>query len=309
MSPQAWGALAGGIVVLYTAAGGQLSVVRTDAVQWAVLCAGLAGAAVWVWAANRGGAEVVGAARTAVPGLLNAQFGARELIAMALPVWGAFFLGPDLVSRNFVARDGTTAARAAVWGAVALVGVSVVVTWLGIHAGAVLGETGTGNPLFGLAFARTSGWMRVVGLLLGLGLLSALLSSADTCLMNAAAILCQDMLGIRRVGAVRVAVVALGTAAIGLTQGGKGIIEMLLAAYAVYTPGVAMPLAVAIWAHGRRRTNLWLWGTAVVAGGGCGLAAALGWGPAWLSAAGMGLSLAFAVGSLRKGGKRDRPEY
>lgn len=290
MPPQAWAAMAGGVVALYTIGGGQLSVVRTDAVQWAVLCAGLAGAAIWVWMAGREG----GTAGTA-SGLLNAQFGARDLLVMALPVWGAFFLGPDIVSRNFVARDGKTATRAAIIGAVALVCVSVVVTWLGIAAASVLGEGGADNPLFGLVFAPTSGWPRLVGLFLGLGLLSALLSSADTCLMNAAAILCQDVLEIRRIAAVRVAVIVLGVAAIGLAQGGKGIIEMLLAAYAVYTPGVAMPLAVAIWVHGRRRIRLCIWGAAVVVGGTCGLAAALGWASVWLSSVGMLLSFALSL--------------
>ncbi len=288
--PTVWAAMAGGVVALYTIGGGQLSVVRTDAVQWPVLCAGLAGAAIWVWLAGKGG-ETAGTA----PGLLNAQFGTRDLLVMALPVWGAFFLGPDIVSRNFVARDGKTAARAAFFGAVALVGVSVMVTWLGIASASVLGEGGADNPLFGLVFAPTRGWPRLVGLLLGLGLLSALLSSADTCLMNAAAILCQDVLGIRRIAAIRLAVIVLGAAAIGLVQGGKGIIEMLLAAYSVYTPGVVMPLAVAIWAHGRRRIRLGIWGAAVLVGCICGLVAALGWVPSWLSAVGLLLSFALSL--------------
>lgn len=293
VTPQMWAALAGGVVVLYTIGGGQLSVVRTDAVQWAILCAGLVGAAIWVWMAGRGG-ETAGTS----PGLLNDQFGARDLLVMALPVWGAFFLGPDIVSRNFVARDGKTAARAAIFGALALVSVSVLVTWLGIASSSVLGEGGADNPLFGLVFAPTHGWPRLVGLLLGLGLLSALLSSADTCLMNASAILCQDVLGIRRVAAVRIAVLTLGVAAIALAQVGKGIIEMLLAAYAVYTPGVAMPLAVAIWAHARRRINLPLWSLAVLLGSLLGLLSALNLAPSYLSPLAMLLSLTLALLSL-----------
>ena len=203
-----------------------------------------------------------------------------------LTVGGAYFLGPDIASRAFVARDGMTARRAAFAAAPALLVFGAAVALSGMWATA--NAPGTGNPILRIAALLP----RALRACLATGLVCAVLSSIDTCLVNAAAITAGDLLGLRSVRATRMAVVAVGVASTAMALCGGDIIGVLLKAYSVYTPGVVPPLAVAIVA-GRVDRRLWL--AAVAAGGVCGLAGTLfpAWG--WLSAAGMALSSAMAL--------------
>lgn len=181
------------------------------------------------------------------------------------------------------------------WASPALLAFAVGVVLAGMWAGA--NAPGPGNPLHRLASLLPWGlrWC------LSAGLVAALLSSADTCLVNAGAIAANDLLGRGSVGAARAAVAAVGAAATALAIAGGDIIGILLKAYSVYTPGVVCPLAVAIVAGGVRRTGPWL--AAVAAGGACGLAGTLWPRLAWLPAAGMGLSLLLALAATGGKGK------
>ena len=292
------------VVVLYSILGGQLSVVRTDALQFAVLAAGFAAAAVWIFG---GFADDPAAAASAAPlsfAPLNERFGAADLATTFLAVGGAYFLGPDVISRNLVARDANVARRAVAAGSVAVALFGVLVVALAMRTAAVApnapGESL--NPLFRLA----SGTLPLpLAALLSVGLLSALLSSADTCLVNAAAILGSDLLGSRRVGTIRLLVAAIGAAATFLAMRGGDVIGILTTAYSVYTPGIVAPLAVAIVARGKFDVKRPAWYAGVCLGGLCGLVPALlstagTAAPAWLPNAGIALSLAFALASLER---------
>lgn len=277
-------------VTLYTLLGGQRAVVRSDAIQMAVLAAGFGGLFAWVFGGRCGGAGVPwGEVRP-----VSVAFGWRDAMLLVPAVAGAYFLGPDIASRSLLARDGQAARRAVLWAAPALLAFAVGVVLAGMWAGA--NAPGAGNPLYRLAERLPWGlrWC------LSAGLVAALLSSADTCLVNAGSIAAHDLLGHRSVGAARAAVALVGAAATGLALAGGDIIGILLKAYSVYTPGVVCPLAVAIVAGRIRRTGPWL--AAVAAGGACGLAGTLWPRMAWLSAAGMGLSLLLALAAVLSGG-------
>ena len=261
----AWPVLAAaGAVVLYTLAGGQRAVVRSDAVQLAVLAAGFGGLFAWVFGGRCGGEAVP---REAVR-LLSGEFGWREAAVSVLTVGGAYFLGPDIASRSLLARDGRTARRAVLWAAPALAAFAVGITLAGMWAAANV--PGEGNPV-----------LRIAGL------------------VNAGAIAAYDLAGREGTGAARAAVAAVGAAATGLALAGGDIIGILLKAYSVYVPGVVCPLAVAIVAGRVRRTRTWLAG--VAAGGACGLAGACGAGGDWLPVAGMGISLVLALAAVGRG--------
>ena len=296
---------ASAVVTVYTLLGGQLSVVRTDALQFAVLAVGFAAAAVWLFGGFSGAEAAAGAPAPEGFALLNAEFGAADLAATLLTVGGAYFLGPDVISRNLVAKDAGTARRAVAAGAaaVALFGVVVVSLgmWAAAHAPNAPGESV--NPLFRLA----SGTLPLpIAALLSVGLLSALLSSADTCLVNSAAIFGSDILGTRRVAAIRLLVAAIGAAATFLALRGGDVIGILTTAYSVYTPGIVAPLAVAVVAHGKFDVAKPAWYAGVCLGGLCGLVPALlstVWkipSPSWIPNAGIAVSLAFALASLKR---------
>lgn len=297
-----WIALAGGgktlpvavcaaTVVGYTFVGGQRAVVRTDGPQLFVLAAGFAGLFLWIFSGRCGGTPVPADAVR----LVSADFGPRAVVLSLLSVGGAYFLGPDIASRALLARDGKTARRAALAAAPALAAFGALVALSGMWAAANV--PGPGNPVLRIALRLPA------GLKIGLaaGLFCAVLSSLDTCLVNAAAIAAGDLAGVRSVRATRWAVLAVGAAATALALAGSDIIGMMLSAYSVYTPGVVPPLAVAIIA-GRAQPRLWL--AAVAAGGACGLAGAFV--PRWetLGAFGMAVSSALALLSVRAAGAR-----
>ncbi len=276
-------------VALYTLAGGQRAVVRTDAPQMLLLAAGFGGLFLWVFSGRCGGTPVP----TDSVRLLSPDFGPRELALSLLTVGGAYFLGPDIASRSLVARDGRAARRAVLAAAPALLAFGAAVALAGMWAST--NAPGPGNPILRIG-ALLPGALRWC---LAAGLFCAVLSSADTCLVNAAAIVAGDLFGARSVRATRLAIAAVAVAATALALVGGDIIGILLKAYSVYTPGVVCPLAVSILAPGRVDRRLWL--AAVALGGLCGLAGAIVPRLDVLPAVGMALSLALSLAGLRPG--------
>ncbi len=310
------------IVIVYTLLGGQLSVVRTDALQFGILTLGFFAVAIYLFGgfsgteiaaivngtaaiANGTVAPSTGLATFSNFSLLNEKFGFADLAMMLFTIGGAYFLGPDVISRNLVAKDSTSARKAVVAGSFAILVFSVVIVLLGMWA-ATYAPNAAGssvNPLFRLA----SGVLPLpLAALLSVGLLSALLSSADTCLINSAAIFGSDILNTRRISVVRLLVVAIGIIATYLALQGKDIIGLLTMAYSVYTPGIVAPLAVAIIAHKKFSIKKSLWYAGVVVGGLFGLIPAILAStakiatPAYLPHIGIAISLAFAIASLKR---------
>ena len=310
------------IVIVYTLLGGQLSVVRTDALQFGILTLGFFATAIYLFGgfsgaesaaianetaaiANGTAAHSAGLATFGDFSLLNEKFSFADLALMLFTVGGAYFLGPDVISRNLVAKDSTSARKAVVIGSFAILVFSVVIVLLGMWAATYApNAAGTSvNPLFRLA----SGVLPLpLAALLSVGLLSALLSSADTCLINSAAIFGSDILNTRRISVVRISVVVIGIIATYLALQGKDIIGLLTMAYSVYTPGIVAPLAVAIIAHKRFKVKKTLWYAGVIIGGLFGLIPAILastakiQSPAYLPLVGIAISLAFALASLKK---------
>ena len=152
---------------------------------------------------------------------------------------------------------------------------------------------------------------KALAVLLIFGLLSAILSSTDTCIINASTIFVKDIMRKESVKGVRITVIVIGVIALLLAVLGQGdILSLLTGAYSIYTPGVIFPLTIAIFAYKKKGINLPLWITAVAAGGVFGLVgtyfgtalSALGV-PAVLmnnlSLIGMGLSLLLSLLSVK----------
>ena len=312
------------IVIVYTLLGGQLSVVRTDALQFGILTLGFFAAAVYLFGGFSGVEPAIAKGTTAIANetaassaglatfgnfnFLNEKFGVADLAMMLFTIGGAYFLGPDVISRNLVAKDSTSARKAVVAGSFAILVFSVIIVLLGMWAATYVPGTANAsgavmNPLFRL----TSSVLPLpLAALLSIGLLSALLSSADTCLINSAAIFGSDILNTRRISAVRLLVVAIGIIATFLALQGKDIIGLLTMAYSVYTPGIVAPLAVSIIAHKKFNVKKSLWYAGVVVGGLFGLVPAILAAtakiatPAYMPHIGIAISLVFALASLKR---------
>ena len=292
------------IVIAYTMTGGQMSVVRTDGLQLVIILAGIALCAGYLYAIQGGNTG------EAVQGieLLNDSYGPEKLFMQLFVIGGVYFLGPDILSRNFISKDGRTARRSALIAGIILLVFALLITMTGmwLKFNTTAGElAGRSALLYAVSLLP-----KPIAVILVFGLLSAILSSTDTCIINAASIFAKDIVRKDSVALVRAAVLGIGLLALALALCGRGdILGLLTGAYSVYTPGVIFPLTVAILAYNRREIRKGLWLAAVATGGMFGLAGtyfsapllALGI-PAtamqYLTLAGMGLSLLLSLLSL-----------
>ncbi len=250
------------IVIAYTAIGGQMSVVKTDKVQLFIILIGVAICMGYLYITKgENNATILQNVE-----LLNDQYKASNLFTQFFVIGGVYFLGPDIMSRNFIAKDGKSAKSAAWIAGVVLFAFSVVITLIGMW----LRYNVTPEEMNGLGplMYAVSIMPKWAAILLIFGLLSAILSSTDTCIINASTIFVKDILKKESVAGVRITVIVIGLISLTLALFGQGdIMSLLSGAYSIYTPGVIFPLMVAIFAYKKRRLNLGVWIAAVVAGG------------------------------------------
>lgn len=250
------------IVIAYTAIGGQMSVVKTDKVQLIIILVGVTVCMGYLYLTRgENNAEVIRNVE-----LLNDNYKVSNLFTQFFVIGGVYFLGPDIMSRNFIAKDGKSAKIAAWTAGIALLVFSVIITFIGmwIRYNVTPEEMGDMGALM-YAVSIMPKWAAI---LLIFGLLSAILSSTDTCIINASTIFVKDILKKESVNGVRITVIVIGLTAMLLAVLGQGdIMSLLTGAYSIYTPGVIFPLMVAIFAYQRRGIHTGIWIAAVTAGG------------------------------------------
>lgn len=279
---------AGAAVTLYTMIGGQRAVVRTDRIHALFIFLGIAAAFAYC-AFSADGAAGTGALQAddaLFPGDAFSRFFSGvtpvSLLYLVFIVGGTYFLGPDIISRNLISRDEKTARRAALISAAVLFVYAFLVVETSAFGARVLNaadalsaadasESGNAqNPLVALI----TGFLPLpLAIILAVALISALISSADTCLVNAATIFEYNVLGRKRVSEIRFLILLMGVAAILLGLGGRGIMSLLVGAYSIYSPGVVLPLTIGILCHEKRRVRPRLMFVAILLGSVCGLVA------------------------------------
>jgi SSS family solute:Na+ symporter len=256
-------AITAAVFILYTFWGGQLSVLRTDAWQLGLFVAAL-GATLALVAAALPGDGMRGAlppGHLAFP--VSEGFGWYELLVFYPVIVGMpYLVGPDIYSRVLCARDEGTARRAALLAASGVIPLSLLLAFLGvmIHAQApgLAPESALPTAVVELAPQGLRGLVVV-------GLLGALMSSADTTLISASTILALNVvspllgrgraagggadagLQARDLRLTRAFVVLVGLAAWAIAAFQGGIISSLLLAYTVFVGGVVLPTLGSFW--------------------------------------------------------------
>ncbi|MFO7535266.1 MAG: hypothetical protein R6X19_06235 [Kiritimatiellia bacterium] len=253
--------LAAALIVFYTLPGGQHAVILTDAVQFTMVASGIVGLLVFLLLHAPGAM-----AQVRLP-LFNEQFKAREFFYHLLIVGGIYVISPNLFSRAFAARDPATARCGALAAAPILALTGVVVAFIGVYA-AASGAVAPGQPVFATLAAAAG---QPGSILLGLAILAAIISSADTTLLVTASIAQQDLLRRESVTGVRawVAGIALAAVLLVLAAPGATLYTLLFAAYNVFAPAV-VPLVFAAFYAPRRLEPAFVW-TGLAIGMGAGL--------------------------------------
>jgi len=176
--------LACSIIVVYTATGGFLAVTYTDWVQIALLFIGVVIVGIPVAIMNGG---TWGAFATQLPtGHFNPiGWGLPTMLALLVSICLSFFVAMDGYTRMFAAKNETVAKRGTLLAALILLPLAIGATWLGLTATLLYpGADSSGDILSQLVIDIFPVGLK--GLML-VGILAALMSTADICILTAAA--------------------------------------------------------------------------------------------------------------------------
>lgn len=242
------------VFVVYTALGGQRSIVKTDAAQLLILLLGLF---IVSWRAfSLVGPEIL--ADTSFP--TSAARNGIDVASLVLVVGSTYMVGPDIYSRLFSAENPKTARRSALAAALVLLPLAFIITGLGISARILFPGIGPEEALPVLMAETLSPTGEGI---VAAALISALMSSADTTLLTATSIFTLDIYKTARPGAsqrrmMRVSrggTVLIGGLALLSALRLPEIIATLLSAYTVFAGGLIVPLVAGFWKERLRLTS------------------------------------------------------
>jgi SSS family solute:Na+ symporter len=262
-------AVAAAFIIVYTLIGGQKSVLRTDLFQFGFLAIAVLATLAFLYI---GRPPAAGSVRI---DLFNARFGPLDLVYYVVVMGGSYFICPMMFSRILSADTPNNARTSSFLSGVGMFAFAFVLVFIGLWVTASGFDPGKLDPLNALAKSEIP---PVLGALLVLGLLAAILSTADTVLITAAGIIENDLIKRASVSGVRFWTVAVGAVAAAIALFQKDVIAALMKTYNGYTAGLVPALFVAlVFARFRggvseRKPNPALFSAAIVAGYAMGLA-------------------------------------
>lgn len=259
----------------YTALGGQNAVMRSDIWQFMILMCAIC-LILFFCLSLPEGREALAAAPLA---LLNQEFPPQKLIYYLLVLGGSFVVGPMLFGRLLSSHSQKTAKKSCVASALILFVIACAITAAGIALSGILPPEKLGanfrpDDILGMFVNQKMPPWAIAPVFLGL--LSAIVSSADSCLFTAASIAANDLCKKPGIGFCRVVMAVIVAAACFLALKGNGVLHLLLIANDIYACGVVPPVFVALM-RGARGINPVIMTVALACGGSVGgMAAFLG---------------------------------
>lgn len=235
-------------VSLYACFGGQISVVRTDSIQLVILLAGLGLLAYIIYLKAEGPliqiSDLV---------ITNDKFGYDRWFYFLIIIGSQYIVGPDIFSRVFCAKSARAARGGLVVAGVMLLCVSLLVVAIGLAISTYALLPPGDNILVAATNKFLPPWAIIVVLL---ALLSAIFSSADTCLLSVSTTFTKDILNSHNVNTARYSIIVFGFLAFTVALWKQDILELLLAAYTIFGGGVIAPMIVALAAHNRKKVKV-----------------------------------------------------
>ena len=182
--------VASGIVIVYTATGGYLAVTYTDWVQFILLLVGIVLIGVPIAIQETGGPAALQQALPPSYFDLGAQ-GWSSITALVASIVLSFFVAMDSYSRCFAARDPQAARRGTLLAVLFMLPLAVASVWLGLSSAVLFPDAEASNGILTLFVLETFP-VGLKGLVL-VGILAAVMSSADICILTASANYTRDI--------------------------------------------------------------------------------------------------------------------
>jgi SSS family solute:Na+ symporter len=179
-----------GIVVVYTATGGFLAITFTDWVQVSILFLGVVIVGVPVAIANGGSWSAL---TTSLPASYFdvGGMGWATILAMVVSITLSFFTAMDNYTRCFAAKNAQTMRRGTLIAAALLVPLLVGTVWMGLTTQLLIPNMADSGDVL-TRFVIEYFPVGLKGLLL-VGILAALMSTADICILTASANVTRDI--------------------------------------------------------------------------------------------------------------------
>lgn len=250
--------ISGLVFIAYTALGGQLSIIKTDFLQFLLILLGVV--ACFFYTSSH--FEITSSAP-----IINENFGYGDLIIMILTYSTTFFVGPDIYSRVFCAKDEKTAKRSILLSISVLLPLAFILAALGVYTANIFPNLNIGekSALMHLATDVLPGPLTVV---LYFGLLSAVISSADTTLLTAASTFTQiftgDLKERRAVTVTRIFIVLFGLLSILIALKLQFILASFFLALTIYSGAFIVPCLLGIFGYRAHKSYVI---TAIITGG------------------------------------------
>ncbi len=258
--------ISGFVFMAYTLAGGQVAILKTDILQSGLIITGILYLFLFVMFSGEG--EVFSEIPASFP--FSEGFGWFELIVLFLTLSTTYFVGPDIYSRLFCAKNEKTARRSVIFTSFIILIFSFVIVYLGVYARNILNaDTKSQTVLVELSFHMLPGW--AIGLMTA-ALLSAIMSSADTTLLTASTIISEIFCINKRERfrpLTRIFIVVTGILSILFSLYVRNIISSLLTAFTIFSGSFIIPALAGLIGY---RTSKWKVNTAIIAGGATALA-------------------------------------
>jgi len=256
-----WGS--GAVFIFYTVIGGQLSVLKTDMYQTAIILVGILVTALYIFFSE----PVSPMAMTSLKFPFNEGFHAFDLIVLLLTYSTTFVVGPDIYSRIFCAENEHIARKSVLISAIILIPFSLCITFLGVFAAYKFPELHLqkGSALIPVMVNALPEW--AAGLLIA-ALLSAVMSSGSTALLTSATIISDPISkGLDQKNSMRntkAIMLIIGTLSIILSLNIQSIIQSLLIARTIFSGAFIVPTAAGLLGF---RTSKIRSSTAMIIGG------------------------------------------
>ena len=262
-------AIAASFLVVYTLIGGQKSVLRTDLFQFGFLAVAILATIAYLYLVK------TPAAGTVAIELFNSKFGPLDLAYYVIVMGGSYFICPMMFTRILSADTPENARKSSFMSGFGMFCFAFAIVFIGLWATATGFDSGKLDPLNAIA---KSALPPALGALLVIGLLAAILSTADTVLITAAGIMENDLVKRSSVAGVRLWTVGVGAIAACIALFQRDVIAILMKTYNGYTAGLVPALFVALayanFKDGKseRRPNTALFSAAIVGGYALGIA-------------------------------------
>lgn len=256
----------GTIAVLYTVMGGLKAVIYTDTVQWALLMFGLVFIGIPISYSAVGGWDAI--TQTVDPAMLSmTNITWQNVVYWAVTIIPIWFVGMTLYQRIYACNDEKTAKRAWYlaglfeWPVMAFMGVA-----LGLFAKVAAGQgmfdylgsadISATDPETGLPMLlRTVLPVGLMGIMMS-AYFSAILSTADSCLMASSGNIVSDIIGYFRkvdhesetfLRFSQITTLGIGAGALILATAMTSVLDLMLYSYAFMVSGLFVPIIGALY--------------------------------------------------------------